>query len=192
MLPFGLGGVPGVLCWFPERFPMYSHRMLIGWLDFNSVHGKSQISPISAKIPIHPGFSCFFAILSAANRSKRFVRSLRFVNNILSNVWNTTLCVKLEKHRKSSAKSIQKRIQIHCTSWFLQCSTGAWKSLMLLLPPSPCAVSTSSSGARSDGNSYSRARPSIKECANRLGRLVSCRNVTVASFNRVAPPAQPY
>ena len=73
---------------------------------------KSQISPISAKIPIHPGFPCFFMVLSATNHSKRFVCSLRFVRNILYIVWNTTLCVKLEKHRKSSAKSTQKRIQI--------------------------------------------------------------------------------
>ena len=60
----------------------------------------------------NPDTSWIFMVLSVTNRSKRFVRSLRFVNNILSNVWNTTLCVELEKHRKSSAKSTQKRIQI--------------------------------------------------------------------------------
>ena len=125
VLPAGLGGARVVLCRFLERFPMSSHRMPIRSLDIEGGFLKSPISAKSAKIPVHPGFSWIFAVLSAANRSKRFVRSLRFVNNILSNVWNTTLCVKLEKHRKSSAKSTQKGIQNPCTSGFSQCSTGA-------------------------------------------------------------------
>ena len=60
----------------------------------------------------NPDTSWISLVLSATNLSKRFVCSLRFVRNILYIVWNTTICVKLEKQRKSSAKSTQKRIQI--------------------------------------------------------------------------------
>ena len=100
---------------------------------------KSQISPISAKIPIHPGFSWFFAILSAANRSKRFVRSLRFVNNILSNVWNTTLCVKLEKHRNQAQNQLRKgyKFAVHRDSCNALPVLGNLECFFCPPPPAP-------------------------------------------------------
>ena len=73
-LRFGrcLGCVVKVFGEISDVIPSDAHRMArFQWCTWENAE--------SAKIPIHPGFSCFFTILSALNHCKRFLRRLRFV-----------------------------------------------------------------------------------------------------------------